>query len=147
MSDIQQTRFSAESLELVEKIKKRYPEGKQRSALLPVLHIAQAEFGGWLSAEVMDYVASLLDLKPIEVYEVATFYTMYNLEPVGNYAIKPFFSDGHESGLYTWEYLYQLGSQQDELWKQYLQRLEDAGLNRDTLMPEKGAGGHGCSVH
>ena len=69
------------------------------------------------------------------------------IEPVGNYAIKPFFSDGHESGLYTWEYLYQLGSQQDELWKQYLQRLEDAGLNRDTLMPEKGAGGHGCSVH
>ena len=69
------------------------------------------------------------------------------IEPIGNYAIKPFFSDGHESGLYTWEYLYQLGSQQDELWKQYLQRLEDAGLNRDTLMPEKGAGGHGCSVH
>jgi NADH-quinone oxidoreductase subunit E len=75
-------------LELVEKIKKRYPEGKQRSALLPVLHIAQAEFGGWLSAEVMDYVASLLDLKPIEVYEVATFYTMYNLEPVGNCVIE-----------------------------------------------------------
>jgi NADH-quinone oxidoreductase subunit E len=88
MSDIQQPRFSAESLELVEKIKKRYPEGKQRSALLPVLHIAQAEFGGWLSAEVMDYVASLLDLKPIEVYEVATFYTMYNLEPVGNCVIE-----------------------------------------------------------
>lgn len=88
MSDIQQPRFSAESLELVEKIKKRYPEGKQRSALLPVLHIAQAEFGGWLSAEVMDYIASLLDLKPIEVYEVATFYTMYNLEPVGNCVIE-----------------------------------------------------------
>ncbi len=69
------------------------------------------------------------------------------VEPVGNYAIKPFFSDGHESGLYTWEYLYQLGSQQDALWQQYLQRLEEAGMERDTPMPEKGAGGHGCSVH
>ena len=69
------------------------------------------------------------------------------IEPVGNYAIKPFFSDGHESGLYTWEYLYQLGSQQDALWQQYLQRLEEAGMERDTPMPEKGAGGHGCSVH
>ena len=69
------------------------------------------------------------------------------IEPVGNYAIKPFFSDGHESGLYTWEYLYQLGSQQDALWQQYLQRLEEAAMDRDTPMPEKGAGGHGCSVH
>jgi DUF971 family protein len=49
------------------------------------------------------------------------------IEPVGNYAIKPFFSDGHESGLYTWEYLYQLGSQQDALWQQYLQRLKRPG--------------------
>ena len=70
-----------------------------------------------------------------------------DLAPVGNYAIKPFFSDGHESGLYTWEYLYQLGSQQDALWQQYQQRLEEAGMDRDTPMPEKGAGGHGCSVH
>ncbi len=69
------------------------------------------------------------------------------IEPVGNYAIKPFFSDGHESGLYTWEYLYQLGSQQEALWQQYLERLTQAGLDRDTLMPEKGSGGHSCSVH
>ena len=69
------------------------------------------------------------------------------IEPVGNYAIKPFFSDGHESGLFTWEYLYQLGSQQDDLWTQYLQRLEEAGLDRDMPMPDKNAGGHGCSVH
>lgn len=68
---------------LVQKIIKRYPEGRQKSALLPVLHLAQAEFGGWLSPETMDYVASILDLKPIEVYEVASFYTMYNLRPVG----------------------------------------------------------------
>ena len=49
------------------------PQGKQKSALLPVLHLAQTEFGGWLDVPVMDYVASLLDLDPIEVYEVASF--------------------------------------------------------------------------
>ncbi len=75
--------FSAEAMEVVKKIIKRYPEGRQKSALLPVLHVAQAEFDGWLSPEVMDYVASILEIKPIEVYEVASFYTMYNLQPVG----------------------------------------------------------------
>lgn len=75
--------FSDTTLTLVNKIIKRYPEGKQKSALLPVLHLAQAEFDGWLSPEVMDYVAGLLSIKPIEVYEVATFYSMYNLRPVG----------------------------------------------------------------
>jgi NADH-quinone oxidoreductase subunit E len=80
--------FSDETLALVNKIIKRYPEGKQKSALLPVLHLAQAEFEGWLSAEVMDYVASLLSLKPIEVYEVASFYSMYNLAPVGKCLIE-----------------------------------------------------------
>jgi NADH-quinone oxidoreductase subunit E len=63
----------------------RYPEGKQKSALLPVLHLAQDSFGGWLSADTMDYVAELLQIQPIEVYEVATFYSMYNLKPVGKY--------------------------------------------------------------
>lgn len=63
----------------------RYPSDKQKSALLPVLHLAQDSFGGWLSAETMDYVAELLNIKPIEVYEVATFYSMYNLKPVGKY--------------------------------------------------------------
>lgn len=63
----------------------RYPEGKQKSALLPVLHLAQDSFGGWLSSETMDYVAELLSISPIEVYEVATFYSMYNLKPVGKY--------------------------------------------------------------
>ncbi len=63
----------------------RYPEGKQKSALLPVLHLAQDSFGGWLSNETMDYVAELLNITPIEVYEVATFYSMYNLKPVGKY--------------------------------------------------------------
>lgn len=75
--------FSTEAMEVVKNIIKRYPEGRQKSALLPVLHVAQAEFDGWLSPEVMDYVASILEIKPIEVYEVASFYTMYNLQPVG----------------------------------------------------------------
>ena len=76
-------RFSDSAMALVQKIIKRYPEGRQKSALLPVLHLAQAEFGGWLSPETMDYVASLLNLTSIEVYEVASFYSMYNLRPVG----------------------------------------------------------------
>ena len=70
------------------------------------------------------------------------------IEPVGNYAIKPFFSDGHESGLYTWEYLYELGRRQDEFWAQYLDRLQEAGMDRDTPMPGKASGGgHGCGSH
>lgn len=78
-------KFSENKLKEVERIINFYPEGKQKSAVIPVLHLAQQEFGGWLSTETMDYVASLLSLKPIEVYEVATFYSMYNLKPVGKY--------------------------------------------------------------
>ena len=78
-------KFSEEKIKEVQQIIQRYPEGKQKSALLPVLHLAQEEFGGWLSAETMDYVATVLNLEPIEVYEVATFYSMYNLKPVGRY--------------------------------------------------------------
>lgn len=77
--------FSEEKLAKVKEIIARYPEGKQKSALLPVLHVAQDTFGGWLSPETMDYVASLLQITPIEVYEVATFYSMYNLKPVGKF--------------------------------------------------------------
>ena len=77
--------FSDDKLKKVDEIIARYPDGKQKSALLPVLHLAQDEFGGWLDVPVMDYVASLLKIEPIEVYEVATFYSMYNLKPVGRY--------------------------------------------------------------
>jgi NADH-quinone oxidoreductase subunit E len=77
--------FTDDKLKKVQEIVARYPDGKQKSALIPVLHLAQEEFGGWLSAEAMDYVASLLSIEPIEVYEVATFYSMYNLKPVGRY--------------------------------------------------------------
>jgi NADH-quinone oxidoreductase subunit E len=78
-------KFSEEKLNKAKEIIARYPEGKQKSALLPVLHLAQEENNGWLSAEAMDYVTELLRLKPVEVYEVATFYSMYNLKPVGKY--------------------------------------------------------------
>jgi NADH-quinone oxidoreductase subunit E len=77
--------FSEEKLNKVSEIIQRYPEGKQKSALLPILHLAQDEFGGWLDTPVMDYVATLLNIEPIEVYEVASFYSMYNLKPVGRY--------------------------------------------------------------
>jgi NADH-quinone oxidoreductase subunit E len=77
--------FSEEKLNKVKEIIARYPEGKQKSALIPVLHLAQEAFGGWLSADTMDYVATLLQLQSIEVYEVATFYSMFNLKPVGTY--------------------------------------------------------------
>jgi DUF971 family protein len=68
------------------------------------------------------------------------------LEPVGNYAVQPSFSDGHESGIYSWEYLYFLGSQQDALWKQYEERLAEAGVSRDAPMPGSAAGG-ACGHH
>ena len=80
--------FSESSLALIKKMISRYPEGKQKSALIPVLHIAQAEFDGWLSSEVMDYVASILSIQPVEVYEVASFYSMFNLKPVGKCVIE-----------------------------------------------------------
>lgn len=71
--------------------------------------------------------------------------TVVALEQVGNYAVQPTFSDGHESGIYTWEYLYFLGSQQDQLWNDYHRRLQAAGVDRDAPMPEKG--GHACGSH
>jgi NADH-quinone oxidoreductase subunit E len=81
-------KFSEDNLKKVAEIIARYPEGKQKSALIPLLHLAQDEFGGWLDVPVMDYVASLLNILPIEVYEVATFYTMFNMKPVGKYVLE-----------------------------------------------------------
>lgn len=82
MIDTQTIAFSPERLAEVQTLIKRYPEGKQKSAILPILHLAQKDFG-WISVEVMDYVAGLLDIQHIEVYEVASFYTMFHLNPVG----------------------------------------------------------------
>lgn len=84
----QEVRFSESTMEKVKKIISRYPEGRQKSAILPVLHIAQEELGGYLSVDVMDYVAGLLAIEPIEVYEVATFYSQFYLDKVGKYVIE-----------------------------------------------------------
>ena len=65
------------------------------------------------------------------------------LEPVGHYAVKPVFSDGHDSGIYSWDYLYELGARQDQHWADYERRLKDAGVERDAPMPPKAAGGCG----
>lgn len=67
------------------------------------------------------------------------------LEPIGNYAVQPTFSDGHSSGLYAWDYLYYLGDRQETLWAEYLKRVEAAGVTRDTPMPE--AAGSSCGHH
>jgi NADH-quinone oxidoreductase subunit E len=101
--------FTSEQLQEVQRLVSRYPEGREKSALIPVLHLAQDTFGGWLSTEVMDYVASLLQLKPIEVYEVASFYSMFNLSPVGKHLLEvcqtgPCMLNGSDSIV---EYIYQ----------------------------------------
>lgn len=80
--------FSEQKLSRVNELISHYPEGKQKSALIPILHLAQESNGGWLNVEWMDYVAGLLQLEPIEVYEVATFYTMLNTKPVGRYVFE-----------------------------------------------------------
>ena len=79
--------FSAALVQKCGEIVQRYPSGKQKSALLPILHEVQAELG-WLSADAMDQVASFLDIQSIEVYEVASFYTMYFLKPQGKYVLE-----------------------------------------------------------
>jgi len=70
---------------------------------------------------------------------------LVNLAPGGNYAVQPSFSDGHDSGIYSWDLLYQLGSQEAELWVAYEQKLAEAGVDRDAPMAEKG--GHACGSH
>ncbi len=79
-NDIQKKEF--------DRIISHYPSHMRKSALLPVLHLAQDSFGGWLNEEALNYVATLLEIKPIEVYEVATFYSMYNLKPKGTYCFE-----------------------------------------------------------
>ena len=79
--------FSSALLANFDEIVKRYPDGKQKSALLPILHIVQAELG-WTSVPAMDKVAEYLNIEPIEVYEVASFYSMYFLQPKGKYVLE-----------------------------------------------------------
>lgn len=80
--------FSEHALAECRTIMARYPEGRTKSALIPILHIAQAGNDGWLSVPAMDAVAALLGLQPIEVYEVASFYSMFNLRPVGRHVLE-----------------------------------------------------------
>jgi len=71
-----------------------------------------------------------------------------NLEPVGHYALKPTFSDGHDSGLYSWDYLYFLCENQEQVWQEHLDKLAAAGLDRDAPMVQAGhAHGHSCGSH
>lgn len=84
----EEMKFSDSSLKEVDRIVKQYPEGKQKSAILRLLHMAENEFGGWLSVASMNYVAGILKIQPIEVYEVASFYSMYNLKPTGKFVLE-----------------------------------------------------------
>ena len=80
--------FSADNFELARRIIAKYPKGRQASAVLPLLGLAQRQNGGWLTLPALDYVAHFLGMLPIRVYEVATFYTMFNLHPVGQHHVQ-----------------------------------------------------------
>tara|TARA_Y100000590_G_scaffold27814_1_gene31138 strand:+ start:719 stop:1327 length:609 start_codon:yes stop_codon:yes gene_type:complete len=80
--------FTSENLEKVKKIIKKYPNGKQQSAVMPLLYLAQKQNDNWIPLIAMKYIGKLLEMPYIKVYEVATFYTMYNLSPVGHHFIQ-----------------------------------------------------------
>ena len=80
--------FTTEHLDKAAAIIKKYPEGKQQSAVMPLLHLAQQQNDNWLPRAAMDVVAEMLSMPRVRVYEVATFYTMYNLAPVGTYHVQ-----------------------------------------------------------
>lgn len=80
--------FTPENLEAAKAIIAKYPEGRQASAVMPLLDLAQRQNDNWLPRVAMDYVAAMLEMPPIRVYEVATFYTMYNLKPVGQHHVQ-----------------------------------------------------------
>jgi len=80
--------FNSENLSNAKKIIENYPEGKQQSAVMALLYIAQRQNNNWIPLVAMKYIAKLLHMSYIKVYEVATFYSMYNLSPVGNYFIQ-----------------------------------------------------------
>jgi NADH-quinone oxidoreductase subunit E len=79
----EQFKFTKENLEAANQIIKKYPQGKQQSAIMPLLDLAQRQHDNWIPKVAMDYIAELLDITPMQVYEVVTFYTMYNKQPVG----------------------------------------------------------------
>jgi len=87
-ADSQKFEFSPENVARAQARIAKYPEGRQASAVLPLLDLAQRQNGGWVSREAMTYIADMLGMAEIRVYEVATFYTMVNLQPVGKYLIQ-----------------------------------------------------------
>jgi NADH-quinone oxidoreductase subunit E len=80
--------LSEDTLARMKELTTHYPEGKEKSALVPILHLVQDENGGWLDTGTMDRVAQFLNIAPIEVYEVATFYSQFNLKPVGKHVLE-----------------------------------------------------------
>lgn len=84
----QEINITPQVMARIEELISHYPQGKQKSALLPVLHVVQDAHNNWLSVDLMNKVAEILKITPIEVYEVATFYTMYNLKPVAKYMLE-----------------------------------------------------------
>ena len=86
--DVETFAFTTENQAEVEKIIARYPAGRQDSAVLPLLHLAQAQHGGWLPRAALDHVADVLGMRRIRVYEIATFYDMYNTEPTGRVQVR-----------------------------------------------------------
>lgn len=80
--------FTPDNLDEAKRLIARYPEGRQQSAVMPLLSLAQKQCGNWLPKAAMDAVAEMLSMPPVRVYEVATFYTMYNLEPVGRHCVQ-----------------------------------------------------------
>jgi NADH-quinone oxidoreductase subunit E len=80
--------WSADTLARMKEMTSHYPEGREKSALVPILHLVQDENGGWLDTGIMDRVAQFLNIAPIEVYEVATFYSQFNLKPVGKHVLE-----------------------------------------------------------
>ncbi len=88
MSDIESFEFASEAASLAKRIVARYPEGRQQSAVIPLLDLAQRECGGWLPTAAIEHVASCLGMPKIRVLEVASFYTMFNLNPVGKNVVQ-----------------------------------------------------------
>ena len=80
--------FSPENLDEARRIIAKYPTGRQASAVLPLLHMAQRQNGGWLTLPALDYIAEFLEMAPIRVYEIATFYTMFKLRPIGRHHVE-----------------------------------------------------------
>lgn len=88
MEDIDTFEFNKENLDKAKKIISKYPEGRQRSAILPLLDLAQRQNGGWLSQKAIEYIADMLEIAHIRALEVASFYTMFNLKPLGKYHVQ-----------------------------------------------------------